>query len=159
MLYHRSLQWWMSIDYSLNCRFVLSVEILMQFDRKFRQMKITKYVHGRQKYESHSQKLAWPCVYPNEKAETRGNALMRIINDLVPDQFLDKNKLEYPSFCIKRYLHGANRDAYVRTTPWCNVWYRYKCNVCPYTGSDTGRDINLERILQCMVLISGRECY
>lgn len=91
----------------------------MQFDRKFRQMKITKYVHGRQKYESHSQKLAWPCVYPNEKAETRGDALMRIINDLVPDQFLDKNKLEYPSFCIKRYLHGANRDAYVRTTPCC----------------------------------------
>lgn len=44
-------------------------------------MKITKYVHGRQKYESHSQKLAWPCVYPNEKAETRGDALMRIIND------------------------------------------------------------------------------
>lgn len=129
----------------------------MQFDRKFRQMKITKYVHGRQKYESHSQKLAWPCVYPNEKAETRGDALMRIINGLVPDQFLDKNKLEYPSFCIKRYLHGATRDAYVRTTPCC--MFDTDTNVCPYTGSDTDRDINLERILQCMVLISGRGCY
>lgn len=61
------------------------------------------------------------CVYPNEKTETRRDALMRIINDLVPDQFLDKNKLEYPSFCIKRYLHGANRDAYVRTTP-CSMF-------------------------------------
>lgn len=56
-------------------------------------------------------------VYPYEKAKTRGDALMKIINDLVPDQFLDKNKVEYPSFCIKRYLHGANTDLYVRTTP------------------------------------------
>lgn len=71
MLYHRSLQRWMSIDYSLNCRFVLSVEILMQFDRKFRQMKITKYVHWR-KNEIHSQKLAWPCVSIWESENTRG---------------------------------------------------------------------------------------
>lgn len=106
----------MSIDYSLNCRFVLSVEKLMQFDRKIRQMKITKYVHWRKKMKP-IHRNSHGLVYPNEKAKTRGDALMKIINDLVPDQYLDKNKRDYPSFRIKRYLHGANRDTYVRTTP------------------------------------------
>lgn len=81
---------------------------------------------------------------------------MKIINDLVPDQFLDKNKVEYPSFCIKRYLHGANTDVYVRTTP-CSTFDidTNARNAWPYTASDTDTDSDLERILQCMVLISG----